>query len=160
MSPETWQGYFKNIYSKAFSTKDQFFQYRVMHRTLVTREKLYEWKMSESDLCTFCDEEIETIEHLFLECEVIKAFFKKILNWFKYKTGMLVTVTNEQLLFGNTAVKIIDFVLLQAKKYVYFCRCNGKFPSIVALESRLKCIYQIEKFIATKNDEINEFQAR
>ncbi len=33
---------------------------------------------------------------------------------------MLVTVTNEQLLFGNSAVKIIDFVLLQAKKYVYF----------------------------------------
>ncbi len=44
-----------------------------MHRTLVTRERLYGWKMSENDLCTFCDEEIETIEHLFSECEVTKS---------------------------------------------------------------------------------------
>ncbi len=49
-----------------------------MHRTLVTRERLYKLKMSESDLCTFCDEEIETIEHLFLECEVTKAFLIKL----------------------------------------------------------------------------------
>ncbi len=30
--------------------------------------------MSESDLRTFCDEEIETIEHLFLECKVTNFF--------------------------------------------------------------------------------------
>ncbi len=27
---------------------------------------------------------------------------------------------------------------------------NGKFPSIIVLEGRLKHIYEIEKFIATK----------
>ncbi len=72
---------------------------------------------------------------------------------------MLVTVTNQQLLFGNAAVKIIDFVLLQAKKYVYFCWCNGKFPSIIVFEGT-QYIYQIEKFIATKNNEISEFERR
>ncbi len=36
--------------------------------------------MNESDFCIFCDEEIETIEHLFLECKVTKAIFKKNLK--------------------------------------------------------------------------------
>ncbi len=31
-----------------------------------------------------------------------------------------------------------------------FCCCKGKFPSIIALEGRLKHIYEIENFIATK----------
>ncbi len=44
------------------------------------------------------------------------------------------TVTNEQLLFGNTAVKIIDFVLSQTKNMYIFVGVMVNFPVLLYLK--------------------------
>ncbi len=51
--------------------------------TLVTNKNLYKWKLKDSELyiCSFCREEIETIEHMFLGCEVIKIKIIHIQNY-------------------------------------------------------------------------------
>ncbi len=85
-------------------------------------------------MCTFCDKEIETIEHLFLVCEVTKAFLKKILNWFKYKTCMLVTVTNEQLLFGNTTVKYLILFCYKQRNMYILAGVMVNFPILLHLK--------------------------
>ena len=59
------------------------------------------------------------------------------------------SVPNEQLLFGNNVVKIIDFVLLEVKKYVHFCRRNG----IVVFKGRLQDAFKIEKKILLRKNE-------
>ncbi len=91
-----------------------------MHRTLVTNEKLYKWKLKDKELCSFCQEEIETIEHIFLECEVTKHFVHKVLKWCQDQASIVLPITTEQLLFGNKSILILDFILLLTKNIYIF----------------------------------------
>ena len=61
----TIQMSFKNVYHITTSCELQYFQFKLLHRIVVTNEKLYMWNIVESDICTFCMEEIETMFHLF-----------------------------------------------------------------------------------------------
>ena len=45
-----------------------------LHFITATREKLFQWNIVESDVCAFCNEHIETLPHLLVECEVINYF--------------------------------------------------------------------------------------
>ena len=47
----------------------QTFQYKVLNRTLNCRYNLYNWKISESPVCTYCNaKQIDTIEHHLILC--------------------------------------------------------------------------------------------
>ena len=53
----------------------------MLHQTLANNEALYKWTLTESDLCSFCNEEIETIYHTYLECEITKLFWKELKSY-------------------------------------------------------------------------------
>ena len=51
---------FQTIKIISLSTKLRSFLYRLLHFALMTNDKLYEWKVVDSKLCTFCSVEPET----------------------------------------------------------------------------------------------------
>ena len=58
----------KRLYSLALETtldtKLREFQYKLLNLIVFTNKKLYHFKMVESPLCVFCNEEEESLEHL------------------------------------------------------------------------------------------------
>ena len=46
----------------------RWFHYRIIHRILATNTLLYKIGIEDSDLCTFCKCNAETLSHLFWEC--------------------------------------------------------------------------------------------
>ena len=67
----------KEIYSLPFTvpqdTKTREFQYTLLNNIIFTNEKLFRFKMIDSPLCTFCQTEDESPEHLFFHCNVTKS---------------------------------------------------------------------------------------
>ena len=63
-----WQKIFLDIYITTKSVKLRYFQFQILHRTLVTNRKLKLWKIKESELCSFCELEVESIDHLLYDC--------------------------------------------------------------------------------------------
>ena len=49
-------------------TKLQDFQYKLIHRILITNSFLYKCGLKETELCTFCTETKESLVHIFGEC--------------------------------------------------------------------------------------------
>lgn len=52
-------------------TKDiqlRWFQYRILHRILATNSHLFKMKITNTELCSFCNTNVETLTHLFWEC--------------------------------------------------------------------------------------------
>ena len=60
-------------------------------------------------------------------------------------------LSNKDIIFGITDCKrdlFVNHILLNAKKYIYSCRCNKTKPSIIVLSARIKMIYQLEMMVA------------
>ena len=47
------------------------FQYRMLHRALVTKKNLHRWKIKDNNLCVFCKKCEETVQHIFGVCEKV-----------------------------------------------------------------------------------------
>ncbi|KAH3892519.1 hypothetical protein DPMN_016637 [Dreissena polymorpha] len=57
------------------------FQYKYIHRIIATNKYLFKCKLSNSNLCDFCGENIETIEHLFWECKHTQHIWNQLVSF-------------------------------------------------------------------------------
>ena len=55
---------------------------------------------------------------------------------------------------------IYNFIVLHAKQYIYNERCNNNILNITAFRNKLKSVHTIEKWIAEKNDRMDEFMSK
>ena len=73
VSEEEWE----NVYSSTFyllnDTPLQPFQFKINHRIIFTNHLLMKCQLSEIALCTFCNDAIEKIEHLFGSVNMLKS---------------------------------------------------------------------------------------
>ena len=63
--------------------KSRDFQYKINNKILVTNSFLYKIKRKETDLCSYCQKETESILHLFCNCERVKDFggkYKRVIG--------------------------------------------------------------------------------
>ena len=58
---------FKDCYLK-------YTQFRTLHRRFLTNDKLFKMGIKPSDKCTFCKEATDSVEHMLLNCIVIKLY--------------------------------------------------------------------------------------
>ena len=97
-------------------------QFKILHFILVTKEKLLQWGLAQDDikLCTFCEEEIETLPHIFVECEVIKLFWSTMYQWIYQKTHIHFILSTKEILLGteNKNSVIINVLIILAKYYI------------------------------------------
>ncbi|KAH3690049.1 hypothetical protein DPMN_191796 [Dreissena polymorpha] len=60
-----WKHIFTMPYKATIESTLRNFQYKYIHRIIATNKYLFKCKLSNSNLCDFCSENIKTIEHLF-----------------------------------------------------------------------------------------------
>ena len=72
--------YWPRIYTLAskltIDSKMRIFQYKILNNILYLNKALYKMKIADSPLCTFCSQEDEMIEHIFLSCKYSKRLWK------------------------------------------------------------------------------------
>ena len=52
------------------------FQYKLTNKILVTKPILHRIRKIENNLCSYCEQEPETILHLFVSCDKVKEFWQ------------------------------------------------------------------------------------
>ena len=153
------------IYLTTNVPKYRSFQYRLLHRALITNVNLKQWGKSESDSCAFCDSNKETYRHLFYECKLVEELWQKVKSqiintWFpnisldwSYVNVLQDTVCNKR---GH----IINFICLIVKQYIYKCKCLGHVMNVNAVKSKIFEIRNMEKFYATKNNLLSKYNVK
>ncbi len=131
-SIDLWKNRIVILYRITKNTQLIQFQYKLAHYIVATKEKLFQWNISENDICRLCEEEIETVEHVFLECEVVKLFWIDIERFVNAKFAIQMTLTKVEKIFGveNQDLDMVNIIYIVAKKYVYNCICKSKFLNI------------------------------
>ena len=163
VSKEGWDASFTMLYRLFKSTEVQLSQFKLLHYSIATNELLFKWKLVDSDICVFCEEDIETLTHLFLECEVIKLFWKDLEIWISTTTQISYGLNLVEKVFGITIhqnLDILNIIYLIAKKFIYKCKYDSKFPCLTEFIYYIKYIIQLEKSIALVNITFMQFSHR
>jgi hypothetical protein len=166
---EEWNNIFNLPFKTCRETKLQSFQYRLIHRIIPCNKWLFNLKILDSNMCSFCNKEIDTIQHFFLLCENINLFWKTFNNWWYRLTKVnFTTISNtnrlqQNILFGfinpeyNTTV--LNYCILQAKYYIYINKLN-KYNNICILDFliHLKSKLNQEKYICETSNHMEKFE--
>ena len=121
-----WKSIF--IHSMKISPDPQlkWFQARIIHRILPTKKYLHLCKLTHSPLCVFCDSHVETLNHLFWDCNFVQSFWKDLIKTLKEKCTHCVrlNLSKELILFGKIENVYTDKALESILKNI---QCSYQF---------------------------------
>ena len=104
-------------------------------------------------MCTFCDDEIETLVHLFIECNKVANIWQEVIENLLQPFGVS-SLSKDQIVLGveTTAEQneIINHIILEVKYYIYVCKLDKSTPTFQRIKNRLRMTEHIEKQIAIK----------
>lgn len=153
VTEEDWEAYNSLPFKCTQSTKLQSFQYRITHRVIGVNKNLKAWGLVDSDFCSFCSGEKETILHLFVECPVVKLLWEGLKVWLLPHID-LGTLEAKIVILGDITVNINSLILIIAKYYIYSCKMGNRQLSLEGLKAVIKLEYEVELYNSQKNDKI------
>ena len=133
------------------------FQYKFLMRIIATNKYLLQCRISPSSLCDFCNREIETLSHLFIECTYVQDFWRELENQMRSK-GWPMVISNKDICFGRFGKEndLFNMLLICAKHFVYICKYRSIIPTYNHFQHIFKESEQVEKIIAQKNNTLNK----
>ena len=124
-------------------------QYKILHRIVAVNETLFRMKLSQTDMCSFCGDEVESIEHLFVDCEFSEQLWDQVNVMLSNRTGKEINLSKLEKLFGiireNDA---INHIIMLVKKHIYYKKMTNSKPNIVDYIIYMKGIISVEHYIA------------
>ena len=146
-----WKNIFRICHKTTVDTKIKWFQFRLLYRLLPTKRFLMLRKIKNNSLCDFCNQNDETICHLFWECPYVQHFWDDLATRFvsKLPHACNLSLSKELILFGckeNVKTdKPFDLLLLAAKYHIYLCKFSETLPSFDIFLKQFKLRYRLEK---------------
>ncbi len=100
----------------------QTLHYKILHRAITTRAKLFQYRKIESPVCPFCNDHEDVLEHSLYKCDLAKHTWSNFQRWldkynipFQIKVVNLIMGVKEQIPFGpllNTIILLIKRILV------------------------------------------------
>ena len=142
-------------------SKLRAFQFKFLHRKIATNDFLYKIGIKQTDSCSFCEEQKETLVRLFWTCRYTQNFWKSMFEWMSQNFKDLENVSPSlSLCFGlidDVKDLLFHHLLLIARHYIYTCRLGNKLPKLQVYIQVLMNSIEIEKHIAFHNNDSNVF---
>ena len=151
--------HFRNIYLVTNVAKFRSFQFRLLHRAVITNVHLYHRKILNNNMCSFCKKEKEMYIHLFVYCENVKRL------WIQLEE-MMMRFSDRQIDFSVKTVMLNQFVVnpgdiknflcLSQSNFIYRKRCLKEEIDFEHLKNYIKEIENIKKYNAQKKNVVNK----
>lgn len=109
----------------------------------------------EKNDCTFCESQIESLEHLFFECEYVKTFWRAFQNWISESDSNSPNLSYEIIKFGvlledRKRENVYNTLLILAQQHIHRCRFMKIRPLFCIYMNELKNFKKALKYIKTK----------
>ena len=127
-SREFWNNCYKNVQDLFFDNRLKLMYYHILRGSLETNRIVRKFIVENNGMCTFCNFRIETIVHLFWECDITKVFLTTSLPLlFQQFPGSTFNYTLKSFIFGPRFEKIYSLksiISLYLKRYIWNTRCK------------------------------------
>ena len=131
LTKDSWSKIFKSLKNVCKDTKLKEFQFKFIHRVVVTKKELFRFGITTDDECLYCGDK-DSIEHTFVEYPFTRTFVKKVLQWFNETNSCQICPTTEELLVGifssiqeTTIKRKFNYTTLAMRHYIYSNNTNS-----------------------------------
>ena len=160
--PVDWEATTKQI-NDIKEIKLKWFQIRLCHNILVNNIILKKMGVTSSDMCNFCRNEKDSVQHYLWQCTFSQYFWDELEKTLTEKCTHCsqLKLNSELVLFGNDSKTktdtTLDQVILQAKHFIYRCRINKMKPTLELFLRDLKLTINAEKYIYSLEMKYSKF---
>ena len=160
-SDEKWTIIYKSCFCTLSDNYIKWFQYKIFHQILGTRDYLFRLKLTETKMCRFCSQYPETVRHLFSECVITNELWSTVSRWIQNKLNLNLPITEEEKILGFTTqghnFVPFNFLLLHTRRYIFWCAYNQHKLNFYMLQKILTVKYTEEKNVAQLNSSSQKF---
>ena len=119
----TWRTIFSSVRTNCKETKLLEFQFKFLHRIIVTKKELFRFGIKTDNECLYCGES-DSIDHTFANCEFSKNFQNIIHRFNETRNHCNFTPGTKEVLFGisnnpNTLNKKFNYTLLSMRALLH-----------------------------------------
>ena len=150
MEKTNWKKIFKSVPKTCRENRLREFNFKFIHRIVVTKKELFRFNIKSDSNCIYCREP-DSIDHTFLECQFTKSFNKDVLQWFNVENNCNFNLNTEDFLFGVSSVssvptKKLNYTLLFLRYYIYKKKLQNDSPLLLLPDfiKKMKYKYKIE----------------
>ena len=122
----------------------QWFQIRILHRTLPTNNPQTKMNIKANQVCTVCNQETETLLHLFWKCRVSQAFWRNFRAYMRSKNVITEDWDVKKYNFGiENCNPVMNLLIIRAKMFIYHRKYEESIPIFDNFKLTLKgtCVY-------------------
>ena len=124
-----WEHVYKRMHTMSVDTKAKEFQYKFLNDIIATNYWLHKWKITSTDMCTFCANESETIQHLFWECKWARELWYHIEVWYNDQTNIPANITRDLVFLGSDNI-LLHSIIVVGKQVIYSSKFAETKPNI------------------------------
>lgn len=148
---ENWNQHFKRLYLTTDDTKLLSLQYKLLHRIIYTNSRLFKCQLTETELCTFCSEQKESLLHLFYDCSFVKTFILQLREEIALKCNINFVLAPDIWIlnkFIGTPIETdcLSICAVLAKYFIYCCKVKDCLPNIMSFKQKLKSYKSVELY--------------
>ena len=121
--------------STTLINKHREFQYKLLHGVIYTKEHLLKFKFVANNLCSFCQQEVESYGHVFLNCAKVKQMWQEVIQHFDLIEIKDLDWSDIFLgLAGNSVrIKFVNTIIIFLKYIIYKARKQCAVPTITKI---------------------------
>ena len=124
----------------------KYLQFRTLHHRFYTNDTLLVMGLVQSDLCSMCKTEVDSIEHMLLECQHSMSLWENVSTWIRELGMQDYNLTASRIIIGDLENAIaINSIILHTKKVIYNAKKKEQKPCIINVK------HEVKNFITKKS---------
>ena len=143
--------------------KYKSFQYRLMHNSIFLNDRLFHFKIKDSQLCSFCESHKENYLHFFFECKYVKEMWCELINYIRINDYVVlqdIDINPISILINRIHKQKDHFanvICLIAKHKIFAAKSLKQKPNANMVIKEIKFIQKIEMNKAVTKKQIDKY---
>ena len=152
LNQSEWEHIFKSFNRQCKENKMKEFNYKFIHRIIVTKKELCRFGIKQDSNCLYCGNE-DSIEHTFILCQFSKAFQRRVIKWFNEVNHTNLQPSTKEILFGlfpstsfasKTLLRLFNYTMLFMRYYIYTSKLHNRSITLLDFVNKVSIKYKVE----------------
>ena len=164
VSEEDIQNAFKITQKSPKCVYNRYVQFKILHVRLNTRQLLHKMKISDTNECIFCKNQIDTTVHALIECPETANIWRHGELWLRQHINRSIKISDKEKIFGISGNKpyafLLNMFIICTKLTIYQRRPDGQKCKLWDILRLIKNEMLADEYSSELNQNITNFNLK